>query len=68
MKDDLPASGKWWNMSDGQICPECEGDRLNPISRNIVLVGKRNNLMSLPQLLRNTPVQIITFLTSLEHE
>jgi excinuclease ABC subunit A len=25
MKDDLPASGKWWNMSDGQICPECEG-------------------------------------------
>ena len=64
MKDDLPASGKWWNMSDGQICPECKGDRLNPISRNIVLVGKRNNLMSLPQLLRNTPVQIITFLTS----
>ena len=68
MKDDLPASGKWWNMSDGQICPECEGDRLNPISRNIVLVGKRNNLMSLPQLLKNTPVDIITFLSSLKHE
>ena len=68
MKDDLPASGKWWNMSDGQICPECKGERLNPISRNIVLVGKRNNLMSLPQLLRLTPVDIITFLTSLQHE
>ena len=48
MKDDLPATGKWWKMEDGETCSECKGDRLNPISRNIVLYDKKDNKISMP--------------------
>ncbi len=62
MKDDLPASGKWWQMEEGETCPECLGERLNPESRNIVLYDNKNNKISMPQLLRKTPDEIIFFL------
>ena len=39
MKDDLPATGNWWKMEDGEKCKDCKGERLNVISRNVVLYG-----------------------------
>ena len=66
MKDDLPANGDWWSLENGDICPECKGERLNQISRNIVLKGKGNKLVSLPKLLSFTPDEIICFLKSLK--
>ena len=62
MKDDLPATGKWWKMEDGETCTECKGERLNLISRNVVLFGKNRVKLSLPQLLNHTPEDIIEFL------
>ena len=66
MKDDLPATGKWWKMEDGETCIECKGERLNPISRNIVLYGKGNQKFSLPHLLQLTPEEIIQFLQNIK--
>ena len=63
MKEELPASGNWWKLENGDICPECNGERLNPVSRKIILKGKKN--MSLPELLSLTPDEIISFLESL---
>jgi excinuclease ABC subunit A len=62
MKDRLPANEKWWLLSDGDTCPECQGERLNQVSRNIVLAGPEGSRMSLPQILALTPVTAADFL------
>jgi excinuclease ABC subunit A len=62
MKDHLPANGKWWLLSDGETCPECQGERLNQVSRNIVLAGPEGSRMSLPEILALTPVIAADFL------
>ncbi|MFT3868038.1 MAG: excinuclease ABC subunit UvrA [Nibricoccus sp.] len=51
----------------GQPCPECHGERLNRIARSVRLHfrGKQPPL-SLPQLLRSTPAQLLTHLRALE--
>ena len=68
MKDDLPATGKWWKMEDGETCSECKGDRLNPISRNIVLYDKKDNKVSMPHLLKQSPNHVISFLQNIKLE
>ena len=68
MKEELPANGKWWQMEDGETCTECKGERLNPIARNIVLYDGKKNKLSLPQLLRPTPEEIISFLQNIKLE
>ena len=51
MKDDLPAKDDWWNIKDGDICPECDGQRIGEIARNVVLYNQTGNALSLPQIL-----------------
>jgi excinuclease ABC subunit A len=67
-KDQLPDNGIWWKLADGDTCPECKGDRLNHISRNIVLYGPKGNRFSLPEALRLSPSGIIAFLKGLKVE
>ncbi len=66
MKDDLPASGPWWSLESGATCPECAGDRLNPIGRNIFLFSRKKHSYSLPQLLSLPPSEIQNFLNNLK--
>ena len=66
MKERLPANGKWWMLSDGETCPECQGERLNRISRNIVLAGPGGAQKSLPEVLSLTPVTAAEFLRKIK--
>lgn len=66
MKDELPASGQWWSLEDGDLCPTCCGDRLNPVGRNVFLFSKNRQRYSLPQLLALPPFEIEAFLKSLK--
>jgi excinuclease ABC subunit A len=68
MKDDLPATGKWWQMEDGESCSACKGERLNPISRNVVLYSNTYQQLSMPQLLKKSPDLIISFLKEIKLE
>ncbi len=53
---------------EGQPCPECHGARLNRIARAVKLhfTSKKQPPLSLPDLLRATPSQLLTNLRSLE--
>ncbi len=64
MKDELPACGDWWKLRDGDICPTCNGERLGPVGRHVLLESKSSSL-SLPGLLALTPAEIIEFLAKL---
>ena len=68
MKDDLPAKDDWWNIKDGDICPECDGQRIGEIARNVVLYNQTGNALSLPQILALTPDQLTNFLKQLKVE
>ena len=66
MKDDLPASGDWWKIEDGSTCPQCQGQRLGSIARNVVLKSKKGISLTLPELLALAPEDIVNFLKSLD--
>ena len=52
---------------NGQLCPECHGERLNRIARAVRLhFRSKQPPLSLPQLLRSTPAQLLTCLRALE--
>lgn len=53
-------------IPDGAICPECHGERLNPISRNVKIHTKDNQSFSLPQLLDLVPNELLKTLNNLE--
>ncbi len=55
------------DVSDtGTPCPECHGDRLNRVSRSVKLhLNGRLPPVSLPELLRSTPAQLIARLRAL---
>ncbi len=53
------------NFEDGIICPNCHGDKLNILSRNVHLQLKNKSTITLPQLLRSTPNKLINILNSL---
>ena len=55
-------------MEEGQLCSECNGERLNPIGRNVVLYNKTNKQNSMPQLLKLSPDLIISFLQEVNLE
>lgn len=66
MKEELPASGMWWSLADGDICPSCSGDRLGPVGCNVFLFSKSKERYSLPQLLSQPPTEIQSFLENLQ--
>ena len=66
MKEDLPASGDWWKIENGSICPKCNGQRLGPIARHVILESSKHKPLSLPKLLSLPPSKIIDFLSSLK--
>ena len=66
MKEDLPASGDWWRIENGSICPKCEGQRLGPTARNVILESRNDKKLSLPELLSLPPSKITDFLSSLK--
>lgn len=49
-----------------QPCPECQGERLNRISRAVKLPLKRGLWLSLPELVRSTPEVLLKRLRSLD--
>ncbi len=66
MKDDLPAKGKWWQMEDGEICSDCDGQRLNSIGRNVVIKSSNGKAFSLPDILKLTPPEVILFFKNIK--
>jgi len=61
---DLPG-----DVEDGAPCPDCEGTRLNPLSRSVKLLltdTKINNAVSLPDLLSLTPTKLIDTLKAVK--
>ena len=65
MKEELPASGDWWKLVDGDICPDCKGERLSEIGRNVFLTSRKKQSYSLPKLLSLPPGEIKDFLNDL---
>ena len=59
MKDDLEAEGLWRNSSDGDLCPECQGDCIGALGRAVVLHTKNGSRLTLPQMLRLPPSQLM---------
>ncbi|MEM9227174.1 MAG: excinuclease ABC subunit UvrA, partial [Verrucomicrobiota bacterium] len=53
------------DASDGELCPDCQGERLNPISR-AVLIETQAGKLSLPQLLALPPSQLLIKLRQLK--
>ena len=53
-------------LPDGTPCPECNGDRLNLLSRHVKLYFKDGTTASLPELLRLTSDELLEKLAELE--
>lgn len=49
----------------GEVCPTCDGDRLNPISRHVRLTTRSGSSYSLPELLRLNASQLLSALQDL---
>ena len=54
------------SLPEGSLCPDCQGERLNMISRSVKLPLKNGKSLSLPQLLRLTSQELLNTLTTLE--
>ena len=53
-------------LSDsGEVCPECQGTRLNRISRAVKLSFKNKTTLSLPELLAKTPDEVCSLIRQL---
>lgn len=50
----------------GDICPDCNGSRLNELSRSVKLPLKNGTSISLPELLERTPGGLLTTLTKVK--
>ena len=48
------------------FCPKCDGQRLGPIARNVILESRENKQLSLPELLSLPPSKVADFITSLK--
>lgn len=51
---------------ENMACPECEGDRLNEISRSVRLYFKNDKTLSLPEMLRLTAKEILDWLSKVD--
>jgi len=54
------------DFANGDVCPECNGDRLNSLSRAVKLHTKKGDTVSLPELLKLTPKALIQTLKSIK--
>ncbi len=54
------------SVSEGTVCPECGGSRLNPVARHAVLDLKAGGEITLPELLAMTPHRLIESLHSVQ--
>ncbi len=52
--------------NNGQLCPTCHGDRLNRIARAVKLPLRKREFISLPELVRLTPDDLLASLRQLE--
>lgn len=50
------------DFESGDICPDCQGTRLNPVSRSVFLPLGKGQKINLPDLLRRTPEELIAIL------
>ncbi|MCC5835698.1 MAG: excinuclease ABC subunit UvrA [Opitutales bacterium] len=50
----------------GAVCPDCQGSRLNPVSRAVYLHLSDGRKVNLPDLLRSTPEELIATLSQIE--
>ena len=66
MKDREDAPEDIEDIDHGSPCPECNGDRLNPISQNVFLPFRGNTSLTLPQLLECTPKDLLKKLRALK--
>lgn len=55
-------------FTDGELCPDCHGARLNPISRAVRLHLDDGRVFSLPELLALTPQALLDTLSQLRHD
>lgn len=53
-------------LEPGQTCPDCEGTRLNTVSRAVHLHLQRGKTISLPEILSLTPSQLMDTLSNLK--
>ncbi len=51
---------------EGGICPDCQGDRLNRVSRSVKLHLKKSPPVTLPELLRHAPDGLLAALQNLK--
>ena len=54
------------DFEHGDICPECQGARLNPLSRAVKLHTNKGKTISLPDLLEQTPGMLVSTLKSIK--
>ncbi len=52
--------------TDGKLCPTCQGDRLNRIARAVKLPLRKNEFISLPDLVRLAPQELLARLRQLQ--
>lgn len=55
-------------FTDGEVCPDCEGTRLNPVSRAVRLHLENEQTVTLPSLLSLTPQKLLDTLGQLKHD
>jgi len=60
--EDEEVDRKWTS----EVCPSCNGTRLNPLSRNVYLNFKHGKPLSLPELLQCAPKQLLDRLADLD--
>lgn len=65
-KDEAAAIDLPDDVEDGDTCPECQGERLNELSRSVKLHTKSGTTISLPKLLEQTPNDLIKTLKSVK--
>lgn len=65
MKDNPDYPPPPHDLPNGSICPECHGERLNLISRNVKIHTKDHHSFSLPQLLELVPSKLLETLNNL---
>ncbi|NDV63116.1 excinuclease ABC subunit UvrA [Puniceicoccales bacterium CK1056] len=54
------------SFDDGESCQDCQGERLNPVSRSVYLKTVTGNRYNLPQLLKLNPGTLLGEMDSLE--
>ncbi|MGF1530876.1 MAG: excinuclease ABC subunit UvrA [Puniceicoccaceae bacterium] len=54
------------SQPEGSVCPDCMGSRLNPVARNVLLDLSDGESVTLPQLLKSKPSEILSTLRKIQ--